>query len=844
VKLSSIAHIYRVRLQSRVVLVQELLAVAGIAVGVALLFASQVASASLNGSVRQLASGVVGNARYQLDARDGRGFDERLLGEVQRLPGVRAVVPVLEEHTDLIGPGGQQSVDFIGVDPRFARVSGRLLRHFNAAQLAGQRALALPAPVLRAIGAEVLQPVGLQVGASIQPVLVATELGERDIGSLVHSPIAIAPLTYAQMLTGMQGRLSRIFVQVRSGEEREVHTELLRLAAGRLNVEPADFEATLFSAAATPINQSTQTFAAICALVGFMFAYCSMLLTVHLRRGLVRELRLSGATRLDVVKALLFDALVLGVLAALLGLGVGEALSLTLFQANVGYLSLGFPIGSQRIVSWQSVSIAVAGGIVAACVGVLMPLRDLWLPSASRGSRPSSSHKVFWRGWTIAVLAGGAACLAITTVVLLATPQSAIVGIVTLILALLLLLPLLLDAVVGVFDRVQHPFMLAWGRLAVVELRSSQSRSRSLAIAATGAVAVFGSVTIQGSHTNLQRGLDRLANQLSTSADLWVAPSGGQNLLATTSFPATAATALAHLPGVRAIGAYHANFLDYGERRVWVLAPPGTAAMQLPASQIVQGDAALVNARLRAGGWAVLSEALAAEHHLRIGETFSLPAPLPMTFKLAGLSTNLAWPPGAVMLNSGDYTRAWGSADPSAYNIMLAPGASSVVVQREVRQALGPRSGLKVETGLGREERQQAASRQGLGRLTQISILVLIAGVLAMASALSALIWQRRRRFARMKVQGYVTSVLWRSLLVESTLLLGTGCSLGACFGIYGQLLLSHALLAVTGFPVIFSLTGLVALGSFLLVTAVAGAIVAIPGYRAARVAPYPWSTA
>lgn len=91
-----------------------------------------------------------------------------------------------------------------------------------------------------------------------------------------------------------------------------------------------------------------------------------------------------------------------------------------------------------------------------------------------------------------------------------------------------------------------------------------------------------------------------------------------------------------------------------------------------------------------------------------------------------------------------------------------------------------------------------------------------------------------------MKVQGYRTSVLWRALLAESALLFGTGCSLGAAFGIYGQLLLSHALLAVTGFPVIFSLSGFVAIGSFLLVTTVAAAIISIPGYRAARVAAYP----
>ncbi len=73
-RLSSIAHLYRVRLKVRLVLVQELLAVLGLSVGVALLFASQVASASLNGSVQQLANELVGNMQYQLRVARSAGL--------------------------------------------------------------------------------------------------------------------------------------------------------------------------------------------------------------------------------------------------------------------------------------------------------------------------------------------------------------------------------------------------------------------------------------------------------------------------------------------------------------------------------------------------------------------------------------------------------------------------------------------------------------------------------------------------------------------------------------------------------------------------------------------------
>jgi putative ABC transport system permease protein len=835
-RLSSIVHLYRVRLKERLVLGQELLAVLGLSVGVALLFASQVASASLNGSVKQLTSEIAGQMQFQLESRDQRGFDQQLLGEVRRLPGVRAVTPVLEESANAVGPTGQQAVDLIGTDPRLALRGSPLLRHFHYAQIARLGALALPAAIAERIGAQPLAPIKLQIGARTVGALVGAELDAGTVGALVHSPVAVAPLAYAQKLTGMQGRITRLFVQAVPGRDREVHAELVRLAAGRLNVEPASFDATLFNEAAAPINQSTETFAAICALVGFMFAYCAMLLTTPLREGLIRSLRRNGATRLETLKTLLFDAFVLGALAAFVGLALGEVITLTVFHANASYLSFGFPIGPHRIVTWQNVAVAVGGGLLAACVGVLTPVREIW-------SRPlrgiSSAPKRLPGGWTGVALIAGVACLGLTTIILFAAPQSAVVGIASLVIALPLVLPALLDIVVAVFERLQNSLNGGWGRLAVAELRSSRTRTRSLAIAATGAVAVFGSVTIQGAHTNLQRGLDHLFHGVTAVTSLWVVPPGTQNLLATESFPATATPALMHVPGVQSVGVYYASFLDAGSRRVWVLAPPLSAAEPIPPGQLVSGDRRLALARLRAGGWTVLSQAIATQRHLHIGQRFTLAAPYPTSLRVAALITNLGWPPGAAILNSRDYVRAWGSADPSAYNITLRPGVSLRQGRREVQQALGVGSGLVVQTAQQRDVLQRQASRQGLGRLTQISLLVLGAGAMAIAIAMSTMIWQRRRRFARMKVQGYSTSVLWRALFCESALLLGTGCLAGAVFGIYGQLLLSHALLSVTGFPIVFSAGFPIAVGSFLLVTSVAAAVVAVPGYRAASVAPY-----
>ena len=56
--------------------------------------------------------------------------------------------------------------------------------------------------------------------------------------------------------------------------------------------------------------------------------------------------------------------------------------------------------------------------------------------------------------------------------------------------------------------------------------------------------------------------------------------------------------------------------------------------------------------------------------------------------------------------------------------------------------------------------------------------------------------------------------------MLESVLVVGSGCTIGAVFGLLGQVLGSRAILSVTGFPVVFSFGLLLALGSLALVTA------------------------
>src|SRR5581483_9576817 len=257
---SNLLHLYRIRLRAR--LLQECFAIVGIAAGVALLFASQIASHSLSSSVAQLSRGIVGDATLQLRSRDAQGFDERLLARVRRTPGVRVAVPLLEANANVVGPRGSRSVELVGADESPARLADQI--------------------GVTGFGAEA----DLEVGGHTGRAPLYSRLSAAQIGPLIDAPIVVAPLPYAQELAGLRGHLTRILVEPRPGDKPAVRAALTRLAGGTLDVEPTSYDEGLFAEAAAVSNQSTVLFAVISALGGFLFAFNATLLTVPQRRRL------------------------------------------------------------------------------------------------------------------------------------------------------------------------------------------------------------------------------------------------------------------------------------------------------------------------------------------------------------------------------------------------------------------------------------------------------------------------------------------------------------------------------------------------------------------------------
>lgn len=836
IRISALVALYRIRLRDHGM--QELLAGGGIAVGVALVFGVLVANTTATGSAREVLHAVNGSAQLQLAARSTEGFSKALAEEAARLDGVQDSAFLLRVNATIVGPRGRRSIQLVGVTAGLIGFGGAATQNLGAGEAVLAGGIALPSSVGDAIGATPNSSATILAAGGAHRVTVRAVFSAGAIGTVAESGLAVALLPEAQQLAGEPGRVTEVLIRAHPGAEHRVYGELRRLAAGRVDVESADNELRLLEQTAGPTSQSTQLFAGISLIVGFLLALNAVLLTVPERRRLIAEEIEQGASSAQMTVMLIFEALILGVAASIVGVALGDLLARTFFARAPVYLEVAFPISEHQTVHLATVAIAVGCGVAAALVASLSPVFDM------RGNKPVDAvlHTPGDPGQSIRPTTArrlgalSAAIIAATTVGVVVDPGLTIAGGVALAAAAITLIPLAFIAVTRVVKPISRRIAGSMFSVAIIEVQATATRA--VALAGVAALAIYGSVAIQGARTDLIGSLDRATTEFFGTADLWITT--GTNDLTTTSFTAGNLTSLvARAPGVTSVRAYQGGLLDVGKRRLWIRARPSSDPAMLQSSQLVNGNLRQATERLRGSGWAAVSDGFAAERHLRIGDSFTLPTPAgEAPLRVAAITTNVGWPPGAITLNTRDYRQYWQTSNPAALEVNLARGVTPAAGKRAVERALSYRPGLRVQTTAERVAQFEHNLRAGLRSLADISTLLLLMAALSLAAALSTAVWQRRDRLASLKAQGSDRWQLWRSLILESAIVLTIGATDGALLGIYGHALANRWLRIATGFPAPFSVGVLQILVALLLVAGIALAVMALPGYRAASVPP------
>jgi len=828
----------------RVQPLRELMAVLGVAAGVALLFAVQVAHHSITGSFEEIAHGVAGRATLEVAARGPEGFSERSAEEVERMPGVRAAAPIIAQPIVAIGPSGRRTLTLVGATEEVSRLHGRISSAFERAGAKARKGfLLLTAPVARAIGAKVGGRITVLIDGRTERMALGAVVGEGAIGAAAQSPIAAAPLAIVQAASGLQGRVSRVLVEPQPGREAALRRALSRRFGATLDPRPTDTEAGLLADAASSESQVTLLFSVISLVAGIILAYNALLLASEERRKFIVYLIETGTPDSMVLSSLAFDALILGLAGCLIGLLAGEAISLLAYRGVPGYLAAAFPVSSEHVVSAQTVAIAVGGGLLAAFAAAILPAVAILRGSAI--AQPEAVGRTLsltgrLRPSDRGLFALGLALICASVLAALLAPASTVVALVGLAAGIVICLPTIARGLLAMARAASRRVSDPAARLSVAELRGAPTRP--VALLATGAIAAFLMIVIGGSVGDVQSAVRSGAGNLLSGASLWIRSAGAENVYTTQPFSYTnAQRRLQRLPMVTSVKAWRDSFLDLpggsgalsganasrvrgsdsgaSGRRVWVLGVPRSQRNQIVPSQLIEGSLAQADARIREGGWAALSETIAAEEHLHVGQRFTLPTPSGIAhLRLAATTANYGWLSGAVVMNAAEHARLWRSDGATELAVRLKPGVPVDRARRAVQAALADEgsagsstgastthSALTVQTTAQRRAEVSAVLGSTLARLSDTTIVVIVTAIASVIALMIAAVWQSRGRLESLMAIGMDFRQVARLIFYESGVALLSGCLLGVAFGLLGQYLIDGWLQHTTGSPVQFS---------------------------------------
>lgn len=779
---------------------REALAGLGVAVGVALVFSVQAANQSVARSAEQIIHALAGSAQLQVESRAPDGMPESVARFAQ-LPGVAAAANVVEANVTVMHGRRVLTGQLLG-----AGVAAGTVNSIAAAVPPANNGVLLPASAARSLGVARGASVMLLARGYATRARVQAVLGPETIGSLASSEIVLASLPYAQSALGIPGRVTNTLIVTRPGMESVARAALTRATGNRAAVGSATAEDGLLRRALAPQDETTSFFTLVGALVGTLLVGTAVLLRAVEWRQTLSDLRCQGYRPRTLRKIALTHALILGVLASTVGVGVGYLLAVYVWQSNPAYLAGAFPLGTQTSIPAVLLVEVWCGGVLLACAAGAMGLAT----SSPRRGSPGFSARVC----TVMLL--GAVALSI------APMPSPLVAALALVLAVLLAIPACWGALVHIAGKTRVKALL----LAAHSARSAPVRS--FALVATVAIGVFGAVTAQTAHSDLLHGLEHGYAAYVRSARIWV--TDAHDDLATNPISSEPLQReIRQQPDVQEVRAYYGGWLTLAGHRVWLI---GRSAPNnsLPPGQIT-GDRVLAERRLREGGWVALSSALAKELHARIGARVEIPTPTgPVMFGVAALTTNLGWSSGVLFLGAGEYTRYWGST-PTALEIE-APESLLPTIHR----LLPP--GLVAVTSAGRAGAADALPRQGLQRLSEIALLLLIAAALSTAATMGAAVWRARETLASLRLQGFKPSRILLILAWEALLVMIVGVTIGAASGVYGHLLADQYLQHSTGYPVVFAFGAKQVAGAMAVVVAAVLVVLAAPGFIASRASP------
>jgi putative ABC transport system permease protein len=771
--------------------VRTFLTITGIALGVAVLFASLATNAAVEDSVGRTVDTLLGNAAIRVSAFGSGGLSEATRQAIAATEGVTLAVPQIERRTYLLAgasagtSGLRPPVTVLGIDP----VNDQKVR--PAVLAAGSP---LSAGTRRALISESLAAQdGLRVGSTIQILGAASPADSTftvsgllpGAGPLPTSGDRIVEIAIDDATTVfVLGGVTRVDLLLAPGTSPAV-------AAARLDAQirsqqyvlatPADVAASL-RASTSDVQATMALIAAISLFVGAILIFNTLSMSVAERAREVALLRAAGATRRQVHGLVLVQASLVGLTGSFGGVGAGWLLASWLaghVAEPAGTLG-AVPLGEIRPV----VAVIAVAVIVGIAVTIAAAIEPAWRagrisPIEALNRRPDVSGRLVARlRWLLAVF------VVVAIAGLILWPRGAAVSglvgsfaVYGLLLVVTLLSPIVLPALSRIVGLPFAALLRVEERLARGTLIRDRSRTALTVGSLTMGLAMIIALAAVGQS-------DRRA------ATAWLADVVPGDELVTSIRPVPASEdvqpTLAAVPGVSTVSPIARFDLAYNGTRLDAAAVSGHDLLVDGRLSFSAGDRDSALRGFDEGGTVVLPRAQADRLKVRLGDVMAFAAPdgHAVNMRVAGIVERSL--PGrareAVLVAWSDATNRFGVPGADAYAIRFVAGqadaARPALDRAAMEMALQPATIASLQGAAG------VTLDRVFGLFDMLAAIAVIVAGLGIVNTLTMNVIERVREVGVLRALGMTRRQVWRMVVVEASVLGMMGVILGGLTGV------------------------------------------------------------
>jgi putative ABC transport system permease protein len=727
---------------------------------------------------------VTGKATHQITGGPS-GLDERVYTVLRTQAIYRDSAPVVESYV-VAEELDTQPMRLLGVDP-FAEPPFRAyLGPGDQSQAPAGDFLSdlMTVPNTVLMSSDVAARYGLQAGDTItirsgtatQKLLVAGLLEpSNDLSRRALDGLLVADIATAQEVLGMVGKLSRIDLIVPAGEAGVAALERIRSA-----LPPATRVDTTAARAGT-VSEMTEAFtlnltalSLLALVVGMFLIYNTVTFSVIQRRPMLGTLRALGMTRREIFVLILSEALLLGLLGTILGLGLGVLLGRGAVQAvtqTVNDLFFVVAVREVQIPVWTLLK-GAAIGVLAALIGAAVPAWEATsVPPAGAFRRSNIEERTRRLLPFISLAALGFLGLG----ALLMIPEWNLVvtfsGLFAIVIGAALLTPIL---TLWMMDGVQ--WLLRRG--GVVERMAPRTIVRSLSRMAVAVAALMVAVSViigVGVMIGSFRQTVVLWLDDVLQADIFISPPNLNGSATQTALDPALLPELLALPGVKSAAT---------TRQVDVSAQldENGDPLQLRLVALSQ-DLAGADRRYRSalGTWQetwqaveqggiLINEPMANRLELGVGDSLIVQTDRgPQAFPIAGVTVDFDVRNVAFM--TGDvYRQFWDDVGVTAVALFVQPGVDVDQTVALIRNEFAGRAELLVRSNRGTRENALEVFDRTFSITVALQLLATIVAFIGILSTLMSLQLERMREIGVLRSTGMTRRQLWKLSLLETGL--------------------------------------------------------------------------